>query len=51
MYSPLIDAGDPTILDKDESISDIGLYGGPYGESYVYLDLPPRPPVNLTAGC
>jgi hypothetical protein len=49
MYSPLIDAGDPTILDKDGSRSDIGLYGGPYGESYVYLDLPPRIPVNFTA--
>ncbi len=47
-YSPLIDAGDPTILDKDSTRSDIGLYGGPYGESYVYVDLPPRPPVNLT---
>jgi hypothetical protein len=48
-YSPLIDAGDPAILDKDSTRSDIGLYGGPYGESYVYIDLPPRPPVNLTA--
>jgi len=49
MYSPLIDAGDPNILDKDSSRSDIGLYGGPFGESYIYLDLAPRPPVNLTA--
>jgi hypothetical protein len=49
MFSPLINAGDPTILDKDSSRSDIGLYGGPYGESYIYVDLPPRPPVNLTA--
>jgi hypothetical protein len=49
MFSPLIDAGDPNILDIDGSRSDIGLYGGPYGESYVYLDLPPRAPVNLTA--
>jgi hypothetical protein len=48
-YSPLIDAGDPNILDKDSSRSDIGLYGGPYGESYIYVDLPPRSPVNLTA--
>jgi hypothetical protein len=48
-YSPLIDAGDPTILDRDGTISDIGLYGGPYGESYLYIDLPPRIPVNLTA--
>jgi hypothetical protein len=49
MYSPLIDVGDPNILDKDSTRSDIGLYGGPYGESYIYIDLPPRPPVNLTA--
>jgi hypothetical protein len=49
MFSPLIDAGDPNILDKDSSRSDIGLYGGPYGESYIYIDLPPRTPVNLTA--
>lgn len=27
--SPLIDTGDPAILDKDGSRSDIGLYGGP----------------------
>ena len=49
MFSPLIDAGDPNILDKDSTRSDIGLYGGPYGESYIYVDLPPRIPVNLTA--
>jgi parallel beta-helix repeat protein len=49
MFSPLIDAGDPNILDVDSTRSDIGLYGGPYGESYIYIDLPPRPPVNLTA--
>ena len=48
-YSPLIDAGDPNILDKDSSRSDIGLYGGPFGESYKYLDLVPRAPINLTA--
>ena len=47
-YSPLIDAGDPNIIDKDGSRSDIGLYGGPYGESYKYLDLPPAIPVNFT---
>ncbi len=47
-YSPLIDAGDPSIFDKDSTRSDIGFYGGPYGESYIYVDLPPRPPVNLT---
>ena len=49
MYSPLIDAGDPDILDKDGSRSDIGLYGGPYGWTYTYMDLAPRPPHNLTA--
>ncbi len=49
MYSPLIDAGDPDILDIDGSRSDIGLFGGPYGEKYTYRDLAPRAPVNLTA--
>ena len=29
--SPLIDAGDPTVLDPDGSPSDIGAYGGPLG--------------------
>jgi hypothetical protein len=48
-YSPLIDAGDPTILDRDGSRSDIGLYGGPYGWTYTYQDLAPRPPHNVTA--
>jgi len=47
-YSPLIDAGDPSIKDVDGTRSDIGLYGGPYGESYTYQDLAPRSPVNLT---
>ncbi|MBK7229375.1 MAG: hypothetical protein IPH97_11050 [Ignavibacteriales bacterium] len=49
MYSPLIDAGDPNILDKDGSRSDIGLFGGPLGEKYTYRDLAPKPPSNLTA--
>jgi len=48
-FSPLIDAGDPDIYDKDGSRSDIGLYGGPYGESYTYPDLAPQPPKNLKA--
>ncbi len=48
-YSPLIDAGDPSILDKDSSRSDIGLYGGLWGESYKYVDYPPRAPRNLNA--
>jgi hypothetical protein len=49
MFSPAIDAGDPNILDVDGTRSDIGAYGGPGGESYVYIDLPPRPPVNVNA--
>jgi hypothetical protein len=48
-YSPAIDAGDPSILDVDGSRSDIGLFGGPLGESYTYQDLAPKPPGNLTA--
>lgn len=49
LYSRLIDAGDPSILDKDSTRSDIGLYGGPYGESYKYLDIAPRTPKGITA--
>lgn len=48
-YSPLIDAGNPEIKDKDGTRSDIGLYGGPYGEEYAYLDLSPKVPVNISA--
>jgi len=48
-YSPAIDKGDPSILDPDGSRSDIGMYGGPYGEVYTYQDLAPRPPRNLSA--
>ncbi len=48
-YSPLIDAGDPMILDQDGTRSDIGLYGGYFGEYYTYEDLPPRFPWNFTA--
>jgi parallel beta-helix repeat protein len=48
-YSPLIDAGDPNIIDVDGTRSDIGLYGGPYGEQYHYVDLAPRTPINLNA--
>jgi hypothetical protein len=36
-------------LDVDGSRSDIGMYGGPLGESYKYKDLAPRPPRNLSA--
>jgi parallel beta-helix repeat protein len=49
MFSPLIDAGDPEMFDKDGSRIDIGLYGGPYGWVYTYKDLAPRPPHNVTA--
>ena len=49
MFSKLIDAGDPSILDKDGTRSDIGLFGGPLGESYTYQDLAPRVPVNVSA--
>ncbi len=48
-YSPAIDKGDPSIIDVDGSRSDIGLFGGPLGESYTYQDLAPKPPRNLTA--
>lgn len=48
-YSPAIDKGDPAILDVDGSRSDIGMFGGPLGESYTYQDLAPKPPRNLTA--
>ena len=48
-YSPAIDSGDPNILDVDGTRSDIGVYGGPLGQSYTYLDLPPRAPVNFSA--
>jgi hypothetical protein len=46
-YSPLIDAGDPAILDVDSSRSDIGAYGGAGGSSYIYRDLAPRIPDSL----
>ncbi len=44
MFSPLINAGDPNILDVDGSRSDVGLYGGPFGQSYPYQDLAPKKP-------
>ena len=49
MFSPLIDRGDPDVLDKDGTRSDIGLFGGPFGEIYTYQDLAPRVPVNFSA--
>ncbi len=48
MFSPLIDAGDPGIFDLDGSRSDIGLFGGPFGSSYQYIDYPPLPPGEIT---
>ena len=47
-FSPLIDAGDPDYFDVDGSRSDIGAYGGPYGESYIYHDLPPAIPDSIS---
>ena len=47
-FSPLIDAGDPEILDVDGTRSDIGCYGGPGGCSYTYLDLAPLIPDSIT---
>ena len=38
LSSPLIDAGDPTVLDPDGSPSNIGAYGGP-GAGLFDLDL------------
>ena len=48
-FSPAIDAGDPDVFDPDDSRSDIGVYGGPFGESYEYPDLPPGIPDSLRA--
>jgi hypothetical protein len=48
-YSPCIDAGNPEMFDLDSSRSDIGCFGGQFGEVYDYQDLPPRIPDSLTA--
>jgi parallel beta-helix repeat protein len=48
MFSPMIHAGAPDIKNIDGTRSDIGLFGGPYGESYTYQDIAPRPPVNIS---
>ncbi len=45
--SPCIDAGLPTLLDLDDSQSDMGAYGGPGGENYTYPDLPPKQPAKF----
>jgi hypothetical protein len=47
--SPCIDAGDPNIKDPDSSRSDMGCYGGTWGETYLYQDYPPRAPDSLKA--
>jgi len=47
--SPCIGAGDPNIKDPDSSRSDIGCYGGRWGETYTYQDYPPKAPDSLTA--
>jgi nitrous oxidase accessory protein NosD len=47
--SPCIDAGDPNIKDPDSSRSDIGFYGGVWGETYPYQDYPPKAPDSLKA--
>jgi hypothetical protein len=47
-FSSLIDAGDPNILDVDGTRSDIGVYGGPYGAFYDYVDLPPDVPNSIS---
>jgi len=45
--SPLINAGDPAILDGDGSRSDVGQTGGPYGIGCAYEQLAPLPPDSL----
>jgi hypothetical protein len=47
--SPCIDAGDPNIKDPDSSRSDMGCFGGIFGETYSYLDYQPKPPDSLSA--
>ncbi|MEE9552918.1 MAG: FlgD immunoglobulin-like domain containing protein, partial [candidate division Zixibacteria bacterium] len=48
-FSRAVDSGDPAVFDPDGSRSDIGAYGGPYGETYEYFDLPPEIPDSLWA--
>jgi hypothetical protein len=47
--SPCIDAGDPNIKDPDSSRSDMGRFGGTWGETYTYQDYPPKAPDSLRA--
>ncbi|NUN10983.1 MAG: hypothetical protein HUU54_17540 [Ignavibacteriaceae bacterium] len=46
-FSPLIDKGDPAILDRDGTRSDMGIFGGPLGEIYEYRDYAPKPPQGI----
>jgi hypothetical protein len=48
-FSPAIDAGDPSIVDRDGSRSDMGYAGGQGGFTYNYQDLPPLAPSALAA--
>jgi hypothetical protein len=38
LLSPLLDAGDPAVLDPDGSVSDIGAYGGPDADPTFHSD-------------
>jgi len=47
--SPLVDAGDPLVLDLDGSRSDIGRSGGPGGDIYEYPEMAPDAPDSIWA--
>lgn len=49
LFSPLINAGDTLVKDRDGTRSDIGMYGGRDGKSYTYLDLAPLEPRGIAA--
>jgi len=46
--SPLINAGDPALLDVDGSRSDIGRWGGPGGAITTHPDQPPLSPAPVS---
>ncbi|HXF48393.1 MAG TPA: FlgD immunoglobulin-like domain containing protein [Verrucomicrobiae bacterium] len=46
--SPAIDTGDTAILDLDATRSDLGVWGGPWGNITSYPDLSPRSPLNFS---
>lgn len=48
--SPLINTGDPAVLDVDGSRSDVGWTGGPFGLGYEYPELAPLPPDSIYVG-